>query len=674
MENLGALAILLAFCFSIYAILASVVGKWKSRPFLTLSGERAVYATFFLLSTASGLLIYSLIVGDFRLAYVASNTNKAMPWIYKFAAWWGGQSGSLLLWAWLLSLYSAIAVFKSRRRFRDMMPYTIAILMAVQCFFLVLIGFVVTPFDVLAQGKGIVDVGDGQGLNPLLQYWTMVIHPPVLYLGYVGFTVPFAFAMASLITRRKDEDWIHTTRRWSLVTWFFQSAGIILGAGWAYAVLGWGGYWGWDPVENASLLPWLTSTAFLHSVMMQEKKGMMKVWNMVLVAATFWLCIFGTTLTRTGIVSSVHAFAQSPIGHYFFTFLAVGIAGTIYLILDRLDYLKTESRLESVLSRESSFMFNNLILVASCFSVLWGTLFPVISEAVTGEKISVDAPFFNKVNIPIGLFLLLLTGVGPLIAWRRSSWESLKRAFLWPAVVGVVVMAAFAAVFGVTTSGRFYAMISFGLCAFVLVTVLMEFWKGARAIAAKTGQNLIAAMVELTHRNTRRYGGYLVHVGIVIMFIGFTGKAFDQDRTVEAKVGSSFTIGRYDIKVRDIKSGENENYAWSHAVMDVYKGGSHVKTMEPEKRLYKASRQPSSEVAIWRKLDEDLYLNFAGLENETAVFQAYVFPLVTWIWIGFWVLTMGTLVCLVPSKTKQARTEPAAGKARRETQEVSVAR
>jgi cytochrome c-type biogenesis protein CcmF len=398
---------------------------------------------------------------------------------------------------------------------------------------------------------------------------------------------------------------------------------------------------------------------------------MMKVWNMVLVSATFWLCIFGTTLTRTGIVSSVHAFAQSPIGHYFFTFLAIGIAGTIYIILDRLDYLKSEARLESVLSRESSFMFNNLILVASCFSVLWGTLFPVISEAVTGEKISVDAPFFNKVNVPIGLFLLLLTGVGPLIAWRRSSWESLRRAFFWPTIASAVIVVALIA----AGMRHPYALISFGLCLFVFWTILSEFVKGARAISAKTGQNLVAATVELTHRNTRRYGGYLVHLGIVVMFIGFTGKAFDQDRTVEVKVGSHFQIGRYDVKVRDIRSGENGNYAWSHAVMDVFVNGSQVKTLEPEKRLYKASRQPSSEVAIWRKLNEDLYLNFAGYEDGTAVFQAYVFPLVSWIWIGFWMLMLGTFICLVPNKTRAAQAEqPRVKTARREVKEVELAR
>jgi cytochrome c-type biogenesis protein CcmF len=657
MENVGALAILLAFCFSVYAVIASVVGKWRSNPFLVLSAERAVYSNFLLLTAASGILVYSLIAGDFRLAYVAGHSNRAMPLAYKFASWWGGQAGSLLLWAWLLSLYSAIVVFQNRRKFRDMMPWTVAILMSVQLFFNMLISFSVSPFEVLVQGRGIVDVGDGQGLNPLLQYWTMVIHPPILYLGYVGFTVPFAFAMASLISKQKGEEWIHTTRRWSIVTWFFQSTGILLGAGWAYAVLGWGGYWGWDPVENASLLPWLTATAFLHSVMMQEKKGMMKVWNMVLVASTFFLCIFGTTLTRTGIVSSVHAFAQSPIGKYFFTFLAIGISATVYLILSRLDYLKSESKLESVVSRESSFLFNNLILVASCFSVLWGTLFPVISEAVTGEKISVDAPFFNKVNVPIGLFLLFLTGVGPLIAWRRSSLESLKKAFLWP-LIGSVILTG-----GLVASGvhHIYALMSFSLCLFVSWTILSEFYKGARAIGAKTGQNLAFAAVELTHRNTRRYGGYLIHMGIVLMFIGFTGKAFDKDTIVEANVGESFHLGGYEMKVRELLDGENDNYAWRHAKIDISQNGKVVKTLEPEKRVYKASRQPTSEVAIWRRLNEDVYLNFSGTADGSnkAVIQAFVFPLVSWIWIGFWVLFIGTVVCLIPSKVKlqYARTQ-----------------
>jgi cytochrome c-type biogenesis protein CcmF len=649
MENLGALAILLAFCFAIYALVGSLAGKWASRPFLTVSAQRAVYSVWLLVTTAAAILIYSIIHGDYRMAYVWATSNKTMPVFYKFAAWWGGQEGSLLFWSWLLATYSAVVVFQNRRKFREMMPYVIGVLMSTQVFFLILNAFVANPFKMLVAGKGIVDLGDGQGLNPLLQYWTMVIHPPMLYLGYVGFVVPFAFAIASLITRQPGEAWIHTTRRWTLVTWLFQSCGIVLGAGWAYAVLGWGGYWAWDPVENASLLPWLTATAFLHSVMMQEKKGMMKVWNMVLVSATFFLCIFGTFLTRSGVVQSVHAFAESPIGHYFVTFLAIGIAATVYLILNRLDFLKSESQLEAVLSRESSFMFNNLVLLASCFSVLWGTLFPVITEAIMGEKISVDKPFFDRVNIPIALFLLLLTGVGPLIAWRRSSFESLKRAFFWPTVVLAATIIGLLA-FGIR---HIYALMSFGLCAFVLTTVAMEFWKGSRAIAAKSGQNLIGAMIELTHRNTRRYGGYLVHVGIVIMFIGFTGAAFNQDKTAELPQGGTLQLGAYTLKVTGYEEGENENYRWDRLSIDLSKHGRHLSVEHPERRFYIASQTPTTEVALRRRLNEDVYINFAGTgSGDNVVLQAYVFPLVSWIWIGFLVVLFGTFVCLVPSKTR----------------------
>jgi cytochrome c-type biogenesis protein CcmF len=562
------------------------------------------------------------------------------------------------LWSWLLSTYSAIVVFMNRRKFRDMMPWVTSVLMVTETFFLSLIAFVLSPFGVLEAGRGNVVEGVGQGLNPLLQYWTMVIHPPMLYLGYVGFTVPFAFAMGSLITRQPGDAWIHTTRRWTIVTWLFQSAGILLGQGWAYAVLGWGGYWAWDPVENASLLPWITATAFLHSVMMQEKKGMMKVWNMVLISGTFFLCIFGTFLTRSGVVSSVHAFAQSPIGKYFVMFLAVGIAATVILILERLKYLKSEARLESVVSRESSFMFNNLILVASCFAVLWGTMFPVISEAVTGEKISVDAPFFNRINIPIGLALIFLTGIGPLIAWRRSSLESLKRAFLVPTIAGVLLIVVLAS-FGAYEHP--YALVSFGLCMFVTATIVTEFWKGASAIRAKNGVGLIPAAIELTHRNTRRYGGYLVHMGIVFMFIGYTGAAFNQDVTKEVAPNGSTDVGHYHLRIASIQSGENDTYAWQRLAVDVSRNGTALGTLFPERRLYKASQQPTSEVSIRRRLNEDFYINFAGLsaDNKRAVIQAYVFPLVSWIWMGFWVLAFGTIVCLIPNKVRlsYARTQ-----------------
>src|ERR1035438_6057314 len=634
MEVLGALAILFAFCLSVYAFIGSVVGALRHRPYLQKSAERAVLGVFALVTAASAVLVYSLLVSDFRLAYVTAHSNRAMEAQYKIGAWWGGQEGSLLLWSWLLSLYSAVVVWTNRNRHRDMMSWVVATLQLTQIFFLTLNAFVEPPFRVLAVGRGVQALQDGQGLNPLLQYWTMVIHPPMLYLGYVGFVVPFAFAIGSLITRQPGDEWIYTTRRWALVTWLFQSTGILLGAGWAYAVLGWGGYWAWDPVENASFLPWLSATAFLHSVMMQEKKGMMKVWNMVLISATFFLCIFGTFLTRSGVVSSVHAFAQSPIGTYFVVFLAIGIAATIYLILDRLSYLKSEANLESGVSRESSFMFNNLILLASCFAVLWGTLFPVISEAVTGEKISVDAPFFNRINVPIGLGLLFLTGVGPLIAWRRSSIESLRRAFFWPSVAALVVMV------GLAIAGVYehpFALVSFGLCMFVTATIFSEFWKGASVIKAKSGIGLIPATIELTHRNTRRYGGYLVHMGIVFMFIGNTGAAFNQNVTKEVAPGGSFQLGHYTLRIADMLKGENDNYVWQKLVVEASEGGKSLGTMEPERRLYKSSQQPTSEVSIRRRLNEDLYLNFAGIsnDNQRAVIQAYTFPLVTWIWIGF---------------------------------------
>jgi cytochrome c-type biogenesis protein CcmF len=657
MENLGSLAILLAFCVSLYAVIACVVGRLRNKPFLLVSGQRAVYSVWALITLASGILVYALMTGDFRFAYVAAHSNKSMPMLYKFAAWWGGQEGSLLFWSWLLSTYAMVVTATNRRRHRDIMPWVLAITGTVQTFFLLLNNFIANPFQMLATDKLIVAVPDGNGLSPLLQYPAMAIHPPMLYLGYVGFTIPFAFAIASLITRQPGEAWIHTTRRWTLVTWLFQSTGIMLGAAWAYHVLGWGGYWGWDPVENASLLPWLSGTAFLHSVMMQEKKGMMKVWNIVLVSATFFLCILGTFLTRSGVVQSVHAFARSEIGKYFVSFLAVGIALTIFLILDRLEYLKSESELESVISRESSFLFNNLILLASCFAVLWGTLFPVISEWATGDKISLDADWYNRLMVPIGLFLLLLTCVGPLFAWRRTSMESLRRNFQWPGIAALVFVGVLIAA-GVR---HFYALISFGFCLFVAITVCVEFYKGGKSIAGKNDMNLVRAMIELTHRNTRRYGGYLVHMGIVFMFIGFTGHAFNQNEVKELNVGDTMKIGAYSLKMLNLQQDQNENYQWHRATMEVSKGGEVIGTLEPEKRFYMASRQGTSEVGIRQRPNEDLYLNFGGMsdDNQRAVIQAYVFPLVSWIWIGGLVLIGGTFICLIPSKVKMqyARTQ-----------------
>lgn len=657
MENLGGLAVLLSFCFAVFAVVAAVSGKYARRPFLVVSAERAVYAIWVLLTAASIILVTALIEGDYRLAYVAAHSNKAMEGIYKFTAWWGGQEGSLLLWSWILATYSAVIVYTNRRKFREMMPIVIAIMMTTEAFFVGMITFVASPFQVLMAGRGIINVGDGNGLSPLLQWWTMAIHPPFLYLGYVGFTVPFAFAMASLLTHQPGEGWIHTTRRWAIVTWLFQSTGILLGMGWAYTVLGWGGYWGWDPVENASLMPWITATAFLHSVMMQEKKGMMKVWNMVLVSATFLLSILGTTLTRTGLVSSVHAFAQSPVKPYFTTFLLTATSLTAFAIIRNLPYLRSEVKLESVVSRESSFLFNNLILLASCFAVLWGTLFPVIMEALSGEKETIDAPYYNRVNVPIALFLIFLTGVGPLIAWRKSSLSSLKRAFLIPSIAGLAVLAILA-IIGVRHPA---ALISFALCAFVLATIAGEFWKGSRAIQAKENLALPKAAFELTWRNTRRYGGYLVHMGIVLMFIGFTGSAFNRHETRNLGLGENVRFGRYHLKLLTVNDGDTPNYQFSHAVLDVSRNGTSIGQLEPEVRLYKSSQEQNSIIGIRRRLNEDLYINYSGVlpDNSKAIFQMYIFPLVSWIWIGYGVLLFGTIICLIPAKVRlhYARTE-----------------
>ncbi len=550
------------------------------------------------------------------------------------------------------------------------MPYVVVIIAAVQCFFLILNVFVVSPFQVVGalDANGALQIlppADGRGLNPLLQYPEMVIHPPMLYLGYVGFTIPFAFALAALLGRYPGEKWIHLTRRWTMVAWGFQSLGILLGAHWAYAVLGWGGYWGWDPVENASLMPWLTGTAFLHSVMMQEKRGMMKVWNVWLVFVTFLLCILGTFLTRSGIVSSVHAFAQSSIGPWFVGFLLLALIVCTTAYLKNRDYLRPEAQLDSMVSRESSFLFNNLILLAACFAVLWGTLFPVISEAVQGTKISVGPPFFNKVNIPIGLFLLFLTGVGPLLAWRKTSTESLLRNFGWP-LAGGIVSGAIAWPLGFDDP---YALICLVLSVFVTLTVVSEFVRGGLVIRARTGMNFLSSTVHLTMRNTRRYGGYVVHFGMVLIFIGLAGAAFNRDVQSEVEPGSRMEIGPYALLVQTVTARPAQNYTAERVTVDVHRDGKSVMFLYPERRFYPANEITGTMVSIHSTLREDLYLVYAGRDPETnkVVLHAYLNPLVKWIWLGGVVLVLGTGLALLPNRQPhlvlQRTTEPAAGEA-----------
>jgi len=610
-------------------------------------------ATCGLIFIATFSLVYLFFSDSYWVAYVVAHSNRDLATFYKIAALWSGQEGSLLFWSFLLAIYVFSALFAYRNKNGELMPYVGVVLAGVQIFFLTLNNFVASPFKVLATSgaNGALEIftrADGNGLTPLLQYPEMVIHPPNLYSGYTGFTIPFAFALGALLARYPGEKWIHLTRKWTMIAWCFQTAGVLLGAHWAYAVLGWGGYWGWDPVENASLLPWLTGTAFLHSVMMQEKRGMMKVWNVWLVFLTFMLCILGTTLTRSGIVSSVHAFAQSSIGNWFVGFLALILVVCFVAYVKNRDYLKSENQLDAIVSRESSFLFNNLILLVSCVAVLSGTLFPVFSEWLSGSRISVGAPFFNKVNIPIGLLLLFLTGVGPLLAWRKTSADSLKRNFGWPSVfslaMGVIVFAL--------GFHEFYSLICLVLCVFVATTILMEFYRGARVIRARSGASFASSAVDLTMRNTRRYGGYIVHMGMVLIFVGLAGAAFNKDVQKEMQIGSTIQIGRYNLLLQSFESKPEKNYTAERMVVEVMRDNKPLMMLYPERRFFQTNQESGTMVAIYSTLRDDLYVVYAGQspETQTPVIHAYLNPLVKWIWLGGAIVVLGTIVTLLPNR------------------------
>src|ERR1700755_2802376 len=582
MPVFGSFSLLLALALSAYTLLAgafalrqlAVHGRTRVSPErLAETARRAGIATFFPTTAAAFALVWAAFTNDFSVSYILHHSNRALPGAYKFAALWSGQEGSLLLWAWLLATYGFVLRLRHKVDVR-LTAYASTILAGVQVFFLLVLNFAAMPFS-LVSGPA---PQDGFGLNPLLQYPEMVIHPPMLYLGYVGFSVPFAFALGALMMRYPGEKWIHITRRWTMVTWLFLTCGIFLGAHWAYSVLGWGGYWGWDPVENASLMPWLTGTAFLHSVMMQEKRGMMKSWNVWLIFSTFMLTILGTLLTRSGIVSSVHAFAQSSIGDWFYGFIIIVFAVCLFTFFKQRDHLKSENRLESLVSRESGFLFNNLILLAACFTVLWGTLFPVLSEYVQGTKVTMGAPFYNRVNLPIGLFLLFLTGIGPLLAWRSTSLRSIRRSFVLPAIAMGVALVVLLAVgvrpwaAGDDWQSTLFSLVTFTLAAGVITAIAAEFLRGASVVATQTGKNLLASTVLLIRRNTRRYGGYIVHFGIVVMFIGIAGGAFNQSREAEMGFGDSMQLGPYKIVCQSFTQDSNRNFDTEYALLNVFKG------------------------------------------------------------------------------------------------------
>jgi cytochrome c-type biogenesis protein CcmF len=661
MAFIGSFALLLALALSVYSFGAGLVALFfPGEPNWERIGEtarRAGVVVFGFVVLASIALVVSAFRDDFTIAYIFHHSNRDLPGPYKFATLWSGQEGSLLFWSLLLAGYG----FVLRLRYKTdprLFAYASVVLAGVQIFFLSLVNIAANPFGLLEGPLR----PDGSGLNPLLQYPEMVIHPPMLYLGYVGFTVPFAFALGALIMKYPGEKWIHITRRWTMVTWGFLTCGIFLGAHWAYAVLGWGGYWGWDPVENASLMPWLVGTAFLHSVMMQEKRGMLKVWNMWLVFFTFWLAILGTFLTRSGIISSVHAFAQSSIGSWFAYFLAISFAVFVFFFVKNKEHLRSEHKLESLISRESSFLFNNLLFVLLCFTVLWGTWFPKISELAQGNKVTVGAPFYNRVAVPVALLLLVLTAVGPLLAWRKTSFESLQRNFMWPTIGSVAVMAflmitppSWGSPFGMRPwqdISYFYSLMAIGLCVLVTLTIASEYYRGGKVIAGHTGQGMFASMVQLTHRNTRRYGGYIVHFGVVVVIIGFAGSAFNQDKESEKGLayGDHMTIGSYDLVCRSYTQDDNANVSSEWAIMDVYQNGKMIDTVTPQRLFYKASRQASTKPSIRSTFKEDLYLVYEG-QNEQGqpIIKAHLNPLVMWIWLGVWIILGGTALALIPN-------------------------
>ena len=663
MATLGSFALLIALALAAYNLLAGALAlrliatgqpTAVSPERLADTARRAGIAGFIAVSAAAFALVYSVFTNDFSITYILEHSNRALPGPYKFAALWSGQEGSLLLWAWLLAAFGFVLRLTHKTDVK-IYAYAGTILAAVQVFFLAVVNFAAPPFSLM---KGAIP-DDGNGLNPLLQYPEMVIHPPMLYLGYVGFTVPFCFALGALMMRYPGEKWIRITRVWTLVTWLFLTCGIFLGMHWAYAVLGWGGYWGWDPVENASFMPWLTGTAFLHSVMMQERKGMMKSWNVWLIFSTFLLTLLGTLLTRAGLVSSVHAFAQSPIGTWFYIFMGIVLAVRIFTYVLQRGHLKGEQHLESLVSRESSFLFNNLVLLAACFVILWGTLFPILSEYVQGSKVTVGAPFYNRVAIPIGLFLLFLTGVGPLLPWRATSLRSIRRNFIVPTIAlwatAIVCIAAGASPWknGEFSSGNFYALVGFSLAAAVFAAILSEFLRGGAVIARQTRRNLFSGIWLLTRRNTRRYGGYIIHIGVVIVVVGLCGAAFNRSEERELALNQTLPIGPYSLKNVGFTQDSNANYNSEYAQLDVYRDGKKLFQMTPEKRVYLASQQPQTMVAIHSVPGWDLYVVYEGSNPDTGfpIIKAFLNPLVSWIWAGVALIVFGTFIALVPSLT-----------------------
>jgi cytochrome c-type biogenesis protein CcmF len=648
MASLGSFLLLATFVVCSYSAAVSVAGARRRSRALIESGVGAFYLTTALMTVASAVMINAFLTNDYSIKYVAHYSDSVQPLFYKLTSYWGGLDGSIMFWVFLLSIFGTLAVYVNRERHRELIPYVVATIAVVQMFFLYLMVVHKNPFTTFLTNVP----ADGNGLNPLLQNYWMAIHPPSLYTGFVGMTIPFAFCIAALITGHLDDSWLRAVRRWTMFAWLFLTFGLTLGMIWAYEVLGWGGYWAWDPVENAGLLPWFTATAFLHSVMVQERRSMLRVWNVILIITTFFLTIFGTFMTRSGVVQSVHAFGDDPMLARLFTVFMVAILTFSFgLVIYRLPLLKARNELDSWVSREAAFLVNNWVLLFAALFVLFGTMFPTLSEAIMGQRLTVAAPFFNKWLIPIGLILLFLTGVGPLLAWRKSTVRNILDQFLWPGAATATTLAATKALgIPVWASG-----LCFALCAFVTATIVQEFLRGGNVRRRNTGTDLFTAIIGLVGRNKRRYGGYIVHVGIVLIFLGFAGSGSKKEELFRLKLHDQATIGAFTLRNDGVKVSDDGQKQMATAYISVFQNGKPIESMYPGRSVFRKheNEEARTDVAIRRSLAQDLYLVLApdvDFGTQTITLQAFVNPLVDWIWLGFGVLAFGTGIALLPER------------------------
>ncbi|PYM56282.1 MAG: cytochrome C biogenesis protein [Candidatus Rokuibacteriota bacterium] len=645
--ELGYAATVVGFVLALYGAIAGVIGVRTGRADWLRTGERAAVGIWILITACIALMLYAFLTFDFSVRYVAMNTNRGTPFYYRITALWGALEGSIVLWAWMLSIYTLIVVVRYRRRQPELYPWVLSVMLGILAFFLLVMSIPAPPFQRLSPIPP-----DGRGLNPLLEDSGMITHPVALYLGFTGFSVPFAFAMAALIVGRTGDEWITITRRWTIVAWYFLSLGLLIGGWWSYHVLGWGGYWAWDPVENAAFMPWLTGTAFLHSVMIQERRRMLKLWNLTLIILTFGLTLFGTFLTRSGIIGSVHSFTQGSIGVFFLAFLALALLGAFSLLAWRTDHLRGQGELDSAISRESIFLLNNLFLLAATFTVFFGTVFPLLSEAARGVKVSVGAPFFNLVNIPIFLALLFLMGVGPLIAWRRASAENLKRNFLKPVLAGIVA-AAVLRLFGV---GNVLVLTAMALVVFVAGTITLDYVRAVRA-RRRSGDGWGAATWGLLLRQNRRYGGFVVHLGILVIALGVAGsQAWSVQTETTLEKGQSVELAGYRVRFDGLSAAEESNHFKVTGAFTMTAGRSSSAELRPARKFYPQEQTPIAAVDYRLGWVEDVYLvlgDFAR-DGSQATVKLQVNRLVSWLWIGGLVLTLGAALAILPDHRKPA--------------------